>query len=242
MPALVDAEVVQLINGPEAFTPDGEFILGESEVAGFFVAAGFCAHGIAGAGGVGKVMAEWIAGREPPMDLWKMDVRRFGPQYRSRGYCLARTDEIYSTYYDIVYPNHERRAGRPLKTPPAYARHHELGAEFGEKSGWERVNWYRSNEDPAHEHLRPRGWAGEHWSTAIVTEHLATRSAAGLFDESSFAKIEVTGAGGGRVPRTRLRQPRRPRRRVDHLHVDAQQPRLASSATSPSPGSRSSAS
>ena len=112
VPALVDADVVQLINGPEAFTPDGEFILGESEVAGFFVAAGFCAHGIAGAGGVGKVMAEWIAGREPPMDLWKMDVRRFGPQYRSRGYCLARTDEIYSTYYDIVYPNHER-ARRP---------------------------------------------------------------------------------------------------------------------------------
>ena len=112
VPALVDADVVQLINGPEAFTPDGEFILGESEVAGFFVAAGFCAHGIAGAGGVGKVMAEWIVGREPPMDLWKMDVRRFGPQYRSRGYCLARTDEIYSTYYDIVYPNHER-ARRP---------------------------------------------------------------------------------------------------------------------------------
>ncbi|HEX4983244.1 MAG TPA: FAD-dependent oxidoreductase, partial [Ilumatobacteraceae bacterium] len=195
VPALVDADVIQLINGPEAFTPDGEFILGESEVAGLFVAAGFCAHGIAGAGGVGKVMAEWIAGREPPMDLWKMDVRRFGPQYRSRGYCLARTDEIYSTYYDIAYPNHERRAGRPLKTPPAYARHHELGAEFGEKSGWERVNWYRSNEDPAHEHFRPRGWAGEHWSTAIVTEHLATRSAAGLFDESSFAKIEVAGPG-----------------------------------------------
>ena len=195
VPALVDADVIQLINGPEAFTPDGEFILGESEVAGFFVAAGFCAHGIAGAGGVGKVIAEWIAGREPPMDLWRMDVRRFGPQYRSRGYCLARTDEIYSTYYDIVYPNHERRSGRPLKTPPAYARHHELGAEFGEKGGWERVNWYRSNEDPAYEHFRPRGWAGQHWSTAIVTEHLATRSAAGLFDESSFAKIEVVGQG-----------------------------------------------
>ena len=170
VPALVDADVVQLVNGPEAFTPDGEFILGESEVAGFFVAAGFCAHGIAGAGGVGRVIAEWIVGREPPMDLWKMDVRRFGPQYASRGYCLARTDEVYRTYYDIVYPNHERQAGRPLRTPPAYRRHAELGAVFGEKSGWERVNWYASNEDPAHERLRPRGWAGEHWSTAIVTE------------------------------------------------------------------------
>jgi len=193
VPALVDADVRQLINGPEAFTPDGEFILGESDVAGVFVAAGFCAHGIAGAGGVGKVMAEWIVGREPPMDLWKMDVRRFGPQYASRGYCLARTDEVYSTYYDIVFPNHERFAGRPLRTPPAYQRHAGLGAVFGEKSGWERVNWYASNEDDAHERFRPAGWSGEHWSTAIVTEHLATRNSAALFDESSFAKIEITG-------------------------------------------------
>ena len=193
VPALADAEVTQLINGPEAFTPDGEFILGESEVAGFFVAAGFCAHGIAGAGGNGRVMAEWIVGREPPMDLWKMDIRRFGEQYRSRGYCLARTHEIYSTYYDIVYPNHERSAGRPLRVPPAYTRHVGLGADLGEKSGWERVNWYWSNADPEHDALRPRGWAGELWSTAIVTEHLACREAAALFDESSFAKIEVSG-------------------------------------------------
>ena len=149
--------------------------------------------GIAGAGGNGKVMAEWIVNGEPPMDLWKMDSRRFGPQYKSRGFSLARTDEVYSTYYDIAYPNHERLAGRPLRVPPAYERHRALDAEFGEKSGWERVNWYSSNEDPAHEHQRPRGWAGQHWSTAIVTEHLATRSTAGLFDESSFAKIEISG-------------------------------------------------
>ena len=195
VPVLADADVHQLINGPEAFTPDGEFILGESDVAGFFVAAGFCAHGIAGAGGNGKVIAEWIIGGEPPMDLWKMDIRRFGPQYRSRNYCLARTYEVYSTYYDIVYPNHERDAGRPLKTSSAYARHEAAGAVFGEKSGWERVNWYAPNEDAAHEHLRPRGWAGQHWSSAIVTEHLATRTTAGLFDESSFAKIHVSGPG-----------------------------------------------
>jgi glycine cleavage system T protein len=195
VPVLSDADVVQLVNGPEAFTPDGEFLLGQSEVKGYFVAAGFNAHGIAGAGGNGKVIAEWIVGGEPPMDLWKMDIRRFGDQYRSRSYCLARTYEVYSTYYDIVYPNHEREAGRPLKTSPAYGRHLELDAEMGEKSGWERVNWYRSNADPAHEHLRPRGWAGENWSTAIVTEHLATRDTAGLFDESSFAKIEVSGSG-----------------------------------------------
>ncbi len=195
VPAMADAQVVKLINGPEAFTPDGEFILGESEVRGFFVAAGFCAHGIAGAGGIGKVVADWIVHGEPEYDLWKMDIRRFGPQYRSRGYALARAYEVYATYYDIHYPGEERAAGRPLKTAPTYARLQALGAEFGEKSGWERVNWFASNEDGSHESKRPLGWAGEHWSTAIVTEHLATRERAGLFDESSFAKIEVIGPG-----------------------------------------------
>lgn len=195
VPALADAEVVQLINGPEAFTPDGEFLLGESEVKGLFVAAGFCAHGIAGAGGNGKVIAEWMVGGEPSVDLWKMDIRRFGAHHRSRTYNAARAYEVYATYYDIVYPNHERTAARPLRVSPAYAHHAALGAVFGEKSGWERVNWYASNERAEHEHLRPRGWAGEHWSTAIVTEHLAARHAAALFDESSFAKISVEGPG-----------------------------------------------
>jgi glycine cleavage system aminomethyltransferase T/glycine/D-amino acid oxidase-like deaminating enzyme len=195
VPAMREAEIVRMINGPEAFTPDGEFILGESAVRGFFVAAGFCAHGIAGAGGIGKVMADWIVHGEPEYDLWKMDIRRFGPQYRSRGYALARAYEVYERYYDIHYPGEERLAGRPLKAAPTYARLESLGAEFGEKSGWERANWFRSNEDPAYEGRRPRGWAGEHWSTAIVAEHLATRERAGLFDESSFAKIEVSGPG-----------------------------------------------
>jgi glycine cleavage system aminomethyltransferase T/glycine/D-amino acid oxidase-like deaminating enzyme len=196
VPAMAHAEIVKMINGPEAFTPDGEFILGESEVRGFFVAAGFCAHGIAGAGGVGKVMADWIVHGEPEYDLWKMDIRRFGRQYRSRRYARERAYEVYATYYDIHYPGEERQAGRPLKMAPTYSRLAALGAEFGEKSGWERANWFASNEDPAHESLRPRGWAGEHWSTAIVTEHVATRERAGLFDESSFAKIEVSGPGG----------------------------------------------
>ena len=193
VPAMESAEVVRMINGPEAFTPDGEFILGESGVRGFFVAAGFCAHGIAGAGGVGKVMAEWNTRGEPDLDVWKMDILRFGGHYRSRRYALARAVEIYATYYDIHYPNEERLAGRPLKTAPTYERLRRLGAEFGEKAGWERPNWFRTNEDDRLEGLRPRGWAGEHWSTAISAEHEATRERAGLFDESSFAKIEVEG-------------------------------------------------
>ena len=202
VPAIADAGVTRLINGPEAFTPDNEFILGESEVRGFFVAAGFCAHGIAGTGGIGQQMARWIVDGEPELDLWKMDIRRFGGQYRSRALTLARTTEVYSTYYDIHYPNEERRAGRPLRLSPAYREVAELGAVFGEKSMWERPNWYTPNEDgagvasrAAMEALRPRGWAGEHWSPAIAAEALATRRAAGLFDESSFAKIEIDGHG-----------------------------------------------
>jgi len=195
VPAVADAEIVRVINGPEAFTPDGEFILGESDVRGFFVAAGFCAHGIAGAGGIGKVLAEWIVEGEPELDVWKMDIRRFGPHHRDREYAKVKAYEIYSTYYDIHYPGEERLAGRPLKTSPTYERLKELGAEFGEKAGWERANWFGSNEDDRFEELRPRGWAGQHWSTAIPAEHLATRERAGLFDESSFAKIEVRGPG-----------------------------------------------
>ncbi|HSO29854.1 MAG TPA: FAD-dependent oxidoreductase [Candidatus Sulfomarinibacteraceae bacterium] len=202
VPAIADAGITRMINGPEGFTPDNEFILGESEVRGFFVAAGFCAHGIAGTGGIGQQMARWIVDGEPDLDLWKMDIRRFGGQYRSQALTLARTYENYATYYDIHYPNEERSAARPLRLSPVYDAVAALGAVFGEKSMWERPNWFAPNEDGAGvtsrsvlEALRPRGWAGEHWSPAIGAEALATRRAAGLFDESSFAKIEVEGIG-----------------------------------------------
>jgi glycine cleavage system aminomethyltransferase T/glycine/D-amino acid oxidase-like deaminating enzyme len=195
VPAMEDVKVTRLINGPEGFTPDNEFCLGESEVRGFFVAAGFCAHGLAGAGGLGKAMAEWIVAGEPAMDLWEMDIRRFGAHYRSPSYTLERTREVYETYYDIKYPGHEREAGRPLRVSSAYAWHRDHGAAFGEKSGWERVNWYETNAPAGDETLRPRGWAGRLWSAAIGAEHVACRERAALFDESSFAKIEVAGPG-----------------------------------------------
>ena len=195
VPKMADLEIRKLINGPEAFTPDNEFCLGESDVEGFFVAAGFCAHGIAGAGGVGKVIAEWILEGEPSMDLWEMDVRRFGRQYRSHRYTFKKVTENYETYYDIRYPNQERQAGRPLRKSPSYEWHRKQGAVFGEKSGWERVNYYECNEDSSYDKFRPRGWAGENWSSAIVTEHLATRRSACLFDETSFSKFEIFGPG-----------------------------------------------
>ena len=191
VPVLADTGVATMINGPEAFTPDNEFCLGETEVPGFYVAAGFCAHGIAGAGGVGRALAAWVLDGDPGMDLWHMDVRRFGAHYRSPGYTLARVTENYESYYDIRYPAAERAAGRPLRTSPAYPWHAAHGAVFGEKAGWERVNHYSV---PGSEGLRPRGWAGREWSPCVQTEHEAVRERAGLFDESSFAAIEITGA------------------------------------------------
>jgi len=193
VPGMAEAGLRRIINGPEAFTPDNEFCLGQTEVDGFFVSAGFCAHGIAGAGGVGRLMADWILDGEAPLDVWHMDIARFGKQYRSPSFTLGRVLENYRTYYDIKYPNHERSAGRPLRVSPAYGWHRDQGAFFGEKSGWERVNYYRSNAATGDESLRPRGWAGQNWSAAIEVEHTGTRERAGLFDESSFAKIGITG-------------------------------------------------
>ena len=198
VPVLADTGVRTMVNGPEGFTPDNEFCLGETDVGGFFVAAGFCAHGIAGAGGIGQVVAAWILDGDPGLDLWHMDARRFGSEYRSPGYTLARVVENYESYYDIRPPGSQRRAGRPLRTSPAYPWHAAHGAVFGEKAGWERVEYY-AREDGAQgsgaaaDDGAPRGWAGHGWSPWVLPEHRAAREAAALFDESSFAKIEITG-------------------------------------------------
>jgi glycine cleavage system T protein len=195
VPALETAEVKMFFNGPEAFTPDADFLLGETDVPGFWVAAGGCAHGLAGAGGIGKVLGEWIVDGLPEWDVWPLDLHRFGRQYRSQAYTVARTYEALSQYYDIRYPGEERRAGRPLRVSPVYQRHISLEAAFGEKGGWERVNWYESNAAGGNESLRPRGWAGENWSPAIEVEARAAREACALFDQSSFSKLEVLGPG-----------------------------------------------
>lgn len=215
VPAMEHAEVTKFINGPEAFTPDGEFILGESEVRGFFVAAGFCAHGIAGAGGIGQVISDWIVQGEPTFDVWRMDIRRFGGQYASQGYTLSRVLEVYKQYYDIHYPNQEVEAGRPLRLSPVNSRLKDLQCSFGEKAGWERPNWFESNNPAMRANgkrgrgesipyneigtqwrpVQPRGWAARFYSPAIEIEHMATRASAGLFDETFFSKLEVFGRG-----------------------------------------------
>ena len=186
--------------------------------AGLFVAAGFCAHGIAGAGGIGRQVASWIVDGEPELDLWKMDIRRFGRavpeprRTRSRG-----AYENYATYYDIHYPNEERQAGRPaarlagLRAAGGARRVVRREVRLGAAELVRAERRRRGRGDGVDlEALRPRGWAGEHWSPAIGAEALATRTTAGLFDETSFAKIEVVGPGRGGAAAVAVRQRRRP--------------------------------
>jgi glycine cleavage system T protein len=195
VPAVEKAEIRQLLNGPEGFTPDGEFLLGPTDVRGFWVACAFCAHGLAGAGGLGKAMAEWIIEGTPEWDTWRLDVRRFGPHYVSPQFIWNRTLESNIRYYDIHIPGEERESERNFRLGPAYTREKELGAHFGEKFGWERPNYYKPYEKLAKHGYKPRGWPSVYWSPAVGYEHLQTRAVAGLFDESSFSKIEVRGAG-----------------------------------------------
>ncbi|MTD16242.1 FAD-dependent oxidoreductase [Nakamurella sp. YIM 132087] len=194
VPVMDRVGVRRVINGPEAFTPDNEFCLGETDVDGFFVSAGFCAHGIAGAGGVGRLMADWVLDGRPSADVRHMDVARFGRQFASPSYTYDRIVENYSTYYDVRLPGHERTAGRPLRTSPAYPWHREHGAVFGEKDGWERVLFYSTPVSDGADLPVPRGWAGANFSPAATAEHLACRGSAAVFDESSFAKLRITGA------------------------------------------------
>jgi glycine cleavage system aminomethyltransferase T/glycine/D-amino acid oxidase-like deaminating enzyme len=193
VPGLRAAEIGRVVHGPEAFTPDGEFLLGETSVGGFWVAAGFCVHGLAAAGGVGKVLAEWIVDGQPEFDVSHMDIRRFGAHAASRSWATAKALDAYSRYYDVVYPYTEWSAGRPLRRSATWPRLEPLGAALGEKAGWERVNWFGAPPGFVPSAPRPAGWAGQVWSPAIEAECRATAEAAGLFDQSSFAKLDVRG-------------------------------------------------
>ena len=193
VPVLEKAEIVTLLNGPEAFTSDGDFILGEAaEVRNFFVAAGFCAHGIAAAGGVGKMMAEWIIEGEPSLDLWRLDIRRLQGHHASQKYALDRSIEVYAHHYSMSWPYEEMLSARPLRTSPLYHRLKTRRAVFGEKSGWERPNWFAPKGVAPKDKL---GWGLPNWFEHVGREHEAVRTRAGIIDQTSFGKVEIKGPG-----------------------------------------------
>ncbi len=192
VPALEIAGVKQLINGPESFTPDENFILGEApELQNLFVGAGFNAFGIASGGGAGMALAEWFANGEAPFDLWPVDIRRFGRIHGDVAWVRARTLEAYGKHYTIAWPSEEYRTARPTRRSPLYAHLKAAGACFGEKLGWERPNWFAdraAGEAPidVYSYNRPG------WFNAVAREHHACRNGAVLIDQSSFAKFLLT--------------------------------------------------
>ena len=189
-PCLETAEIKMLLNGPESFTPDGNFILGEApELRNYFVCAGFNSAGIANSGGAGRLIAEWIIGGAPSSDLWDVDIRRFGPFTGNRKALSERTAETLGLHYAMRWPRQELETARPLRTSPLYEQLAAKGAEFGSKNGWERANYFRpaSATAPAHTLTKP-GWLP--W---VLAEQRATREAVALYDQSSFSKLLLHG-------------------------------------------------
>jgi len=196
LPILEKAEVIELINGPDAFTPDGHYALGPVPgLKGFFVAAGGSINGIAGAGGVGKLVCEWILEGEPSIDTHEMNVRRFGPHLKHLDYVTQHCREVYRNYYHLHFPNDENEWGRPLRISPFYTRLKELGAVFGEKNGWERVNYFEPGKPgrKAGYDQRNWGWGKPDFFDRVKKEALCARKSVALLDMTSFGKIEVKG-------------------------------------------------
>src|SRR5688572_16053556 len=186
VPALETAGVKMLLNGPESFTPDGNFILGEApEVRNYFVAAGFNSAGIANAGGAGKLLAEWIVGGEAPMDLFEVDVRRFGAFAADASWLKERTVETLGLHYAMRWPRHELESGRPQRVSPLYQKLKQKNAQFGSKFGWERANYF----GPKMEYTLGR----PNWLPSVIEEQLAIRKAVGILDQTSFGKLRVRG-------------------------------------------------
>jgi sarcosine dehydrogenase len=191
VPAMETAGIKSFINGPESFTPDGNFILGAApETKGVYVGCGFNAFGIASGGGAGMALAEWVARGEPPYDLWAVDIRRFGRGHLDTNWIRTRTMEAYAKHYAMAWPYEEYTSGRPLRRSPLYDRLKAQGAVFGEKLGWERPNWFAA---PGEEARDIYSYGRQNWFAAVGREHRACRERAALFDESSFAKFMVTG-------------------------------------------------
>ena len=191
IPALEKTGIKKMINGPESFTPDGNFILGAApELKNFYVGAGFNAFGIAAGGGAGWVLADWVMKGEAPTDLWSVDIRRFSGLHKDRSFVNDRTLEAYGKHYTVAYPHEEYLSGRPKIVSPLYKKLKAKNACFGSKLGWERPNWFAAEgTEPADIYSMGR----QNWFHHVGAEHKAVREVAGLFDQSSFAKFEIKG-------------------------------------------------
>ena len=191
MPALATTGINLFFNGPESFTPDDRYLLGETpEVRNLYVAAGFNSIGIQSAGGAGKVLADWVLDGHPPMDLWDVDVRRCMPFQRNRSYLRERTVETLGLLYAMHWPFRQPETARGVRRSILHDRLLAHGACFGEVAGWERPNWYAA---PGEKAEYAYSYGRQNWFEQSAQEHGAVRTAVGLFDQSSFAKFLLQG-------------------------------------------------
>ena len=196
-PALEKTGINLFFNGPESFTPDDRYLLGETpEVRNLFVAAGFNSIGIQSAGGAGKVLADWMLDGHPPMDLWDVDVRRCMPFQRNRSYLKDRTVETLGLLYAMHWPFRQAETARGVRRSILHDRLLAKGACFGEVAGWERPNWYAPAGVKAEYEY---SYGRQNWFDYSAQEHAAVRNAVGLFDQSSFAKFLVQGPDAEKV-------------------------------------------
>jgi glycine cleavage system T protein len=191
MPLIAETGIRLFFNGPEAFTPDDRYLLGESpEVKGLFMACGFNSIGIQSSGGAGKVLADWIIDGRPPMDLWDVDVRRVMPFQRNRSYLHDRTVESLGLLYAMHWPYRQPETARGARRSAVHDRLAARGACFGEVAGWERANWFApEGVEPVYEYT----YGKQNWHPYSGAEHTAVRNAVGLFDQSSFGKFLLEG-------------------------------------------------
>ncbi len=189
-PCLETAQIKMLLNGPESFTPDGNFILGEApEIDGYYVCAGFNSAGIANSGGAGRLVAEWIVGGEAPIDLWDVDIRRFAGFHANRRHLADRTVESLGLHYAMRWPREELVTVRPLRRSPLYDRLSAKGAVFGTKLNWERANYFLpEGATPPPPTLDSPGWLP--W---VLEEQRACREDVVVFDQTSFSKFALKG-------------------------------------------------
>ncbi|MGI9314417.1 MAG: GcvT family protein [Luminiphilus sp.] len=197
LPALENAGIQKFFCGPESFTPDVRYHLGEApELKNCFVAAGLNSIGLQSAGGVGKVTAEWIRDGRPPMDLWEVDVRRNMPFQGNRQYLQSRVSESLGLLYATHYPFRQYETGRGVRKSALHDRLVAVGACHGEAFGWERPNWYaREGVPPVYEYSYGR----QNWFEHSANEHRAVREGVALFDQSSFAKFRLEGRDAASV-------------------------------------------
>jgi glycine cleavage system aminomethyltransferase T/glycine/D-amino acid oxidase-like deaminating enzyme len=198
IPLLAKAELTHLVNGPEAITPDSRPLLGPAPgLRGFWVAAGLSHTGFGAGGAIGDILAQWMAGGEPPYDVSELNVRRFGPVYDDPAYAAERAREAYKYYYVLRFPHDENEWARSRRLSPLDARLMALGAVFGEKNGWERANYFDPGRPGrrAGADQRATGWARPQFFDRVGEEHRAARERAALWDMTSFGKIDVRGPG-----------------------------------------------